>query len=92
MNAIMEKNEVRICENMLNKLGQLKKRLPINKEIIFRYSTEMSHQCLYFQNYSDLLSLLQCQSATDVTIVLQLHIKKKLIVKTASEAVIPRPR
>ena len=30
MNAIMEKSEVRICENMLNKLGQLKKRLPIN--------------------------------------------------------------
>ena len=26
----MEKNEVRICENMLNKLGQLKKRLLIN--------------------------------------------------------------
>ena len=30
MNAIMEKNEVRIGEKMLNKLGQLKKRLPIN--------------------------------------------------------------
>ena len=30
MNAIMEKNKVRICENMLNKLGQLKKRLQIN--------------------------------------------------------------
>ena len=27
---IMEKNEVRISEKMLNKLGQLKKRLPIN--------------------------------------------------------------
>ena len=43
---------------------------------LFSYSrpTEMSHQCGYFQNYSDLLSLLQCQSATNVTIVVQLHI------------------
>ena len=30
MNAIMEKNEVTIYENMLNKFGQLKKRFPIN--------------------------------------------------------------
>ena len=44
MNAIMEKNEVRICENMLNKLGQLKKRLPINlhdKNVFLNYLSSL---------------------------------------------------
>ena len=36
----------------------------------------MSHQCGYFPNYSDLLTLLQCQPATNVNIVVQLHICK----------------
>ena len=47
----------------------------------------MSHQCGCFQNYFDLLSLLQCQSATNVTLVVQLHINKKKNIwrgKTAS--------
>ena len=63
----------------------------------------MSHQCGYFPNYSDLLTLLQCQPATNVNIVVQLHIickyffldaekPRQIIVKTASDAVIPRPR
>ena len=54
----------------------------------------MSHQCAYFQNYSDLLSLLQCQSATNAIIVVQLHTiffgtekTRQIIVKTASDAV-----
>ena len=38
------------------------------------HCTEMSPQCSYFQNYSDLLTLLQCQPVTNVTIVVQVHI------------------
>ena len=67
----------------------------------------MSPQCSYFQNYSDLLTLLQCQRVTNVTIAVQVHInlkkkKKKnffgaeiprqIIVKSASDAEIPLPR
>ena len=66
----------------------------------------MSPQCSYFQNYSDLLTLLQCQRLTNVTIAVQVHInlkKKKIIlfyfwrinsviVKSASDAEIPLPR
>ena len=39
----------------------------------------MSHQCGYFPNYSDLLTLLQCQPATNVNIVVQLHIYVNII-------------
>ena len=70
------------------------------------YSTEMSPQCSYFQNYSDLLTLLQCQRVTNVTIAVQVHINLKIffffflgaeiprqiIVKSASDAEIPLPR
>ena len=60
----------------------------------------MSPQCSYFQNYSDLLTLLQCQRVTNVTIAVQVHINKKIgaeiprqiIVKSASDAEIPLPR
>ena len=71
-------------------------------------STEMSAQCSYFKNYSDLLSLLQRQRVTNVTIAVQVHIKKikinfifyffgaeiprQIIVKSASDAEIPLPR
>ena len=34
----------------------------------------MGPQCGYFQNYSDLLTLLQCQPVTNVTTVVQVHI------------------
>ena len=37
----------------------------------------MSPQCSYFQNYSDLLTLLQCQRVTNVTIAVQVHINLK---------------
>ena len=37
----------------------------------------MSPQCSYFQNYSDLLTLLQCQRVTNVTIAVQVHINFK---------------
>ena len=45
----------------------------------------MSQQCGHFPNYSD-LSLLQCQSATNVIIVVQLHTNFffKLAWKTAA--------
>ena len=46
----------------------------VNKEILFSYSTEMSPQCGYLQNYSDLLTLLQCQPVTNGTTVVQVHI------------------
>ena len=65
----------------------------------------MSPQCSYFQNYSDLLTLLQCQPVTNVTIAVQVHINLKffffffgaeilcqIIVKSASDAEIPLPR
>ena len=57
-----------------------------------------------FHHYSDLLSLLQCQSTTNVTIVVPMHINfvkkmkfgaektRQIIVKTASDVEIPRPR
>ena len=38
----------------------------------------MSPQCSYFQNYSDLLTLLQCQRVTNVTIAVQVHINLKI--------------
>ena len=37
----------------------------------------MSPLCSYFQNYSDLLTLLQCQRVTNVTIAVQVHINLK---------------
>ena len=37
----------------------------------------MNPQCSYFQNYSDLLTLLQCQRVTNVTIAVQVHINFK---------------
>ena len=68
----------------------------------------MSPQCSYFKNYSDLLTLLQCQRVTNVTIAVQVHINLKnifffffffgaeiprqIIVKSASDAEIPLPR
>ena len=39
----------------------------------------MSPQCSYFQNYSDLLTLLQCQRVTNVTIAVQVNINFKKI-------------
>ena len=41
MNAIMEKTEVRICENMLNNLGQLKKRLPTSQLFVAKYLDDL---------------------------------------------------
>ena len=41
----------------------------------------MSPQCSYFQNYSDLLTLLQCQRVTNVTIAVQVHINYKNLKK-----------
>ena len=61
----------------------------------------MSPQCSYFQNYSDLLTLLQCQRVTNVTIAQYMcilifffffffffgaEIPRQIIVKSASDA------
>ena len=45
-----------------------------------------------FHHYSDVLSLLQCQSATNVTIVVQLHINKEKITKKNWKFVGGNPR